>query len=103
MPQRWNLTNSGHLCSRKAIKPGYGLPYVERHARLWHVSLVIGVKRHAANYGVLFPNHIALEPVIVISGRHTPLSFPKITMKRLAKKQAKQRMWSAGTIRFASD
>jgi len=32
-----------------------------------------------------------------------PLSFPKINMKRLAKKQAEQRMWSAGTIRFAND
>jgi len=92
MPQRWNLTNSGHLCSRKAIKPGYGLPYVERHARLWHVSLVIGVKRHAAHYGVLFPNHIALEPATVISGRHMPQLFRNRSMKQLAKKQAKRRM-----------
>jgi len=61
------------------------------------------VKRHAANYGVPFHNHIVLELVIVISGRHMPLSFPKINMKRLAKKQAEQRMWSAGTIRFAND
>ncbi len=79
------------------------MPYVERHATLWHVLLVIGVKRHAANYGVPFPNHIALEPAIVTSGPHMPQFFQKITMQRLAKKQAKQRMSSAGTIRFASD
>src|SRR6476619_672243 len=53
---------------------------------------VIGVQRHAANYGVLFPNHSELEPVIVISGRHMPQLFQNRNMKQLAKKQAKQRM-----------
>lgn len=67
------------------------------------MPLVIGVKRPAASYGKLFHSSIALEPVIVTSGRHTPLFFRKISMKRLVKKPAKQHMSSAGTIHFAND
>jgi hypothetical protein len=67
------------------------------------MPLVIGVKRPAANDGVPFPMHIVLERVIVISGQHTPLLFQKISTKRLAKKQVRQRISSAGTTHCAND
>jgi hypothetical protein len=67
------------------------------------MRLVIGVKRPAADYGVLFHSSIVLELARVTSGQHTRLLFPKISMKRVGKKRAKQHMLSALPIHFAND
>jgi hypothetical protein len=56
-------------------KPGFGRSCAVAHAKLWFLSLVIGVKQPAASFGSKFHKRTKVAKVTAISGKPINSSF----------------------------
>jgi hypothetical protein len=64
--------------SRKQIRYGYGLLFVEKHTRLLQELLEIEARKHVKIYGILFQMNIVKDTAFRIFGKHIRQSFLKV-------------------------